>query len=141
MHPKLIHPVEVTIDLLDKPAMLMDDQAREPIHGVRSQPTDTHVLPAQIHIDQFRSPSQEAGGTVTATIGYLLVRALDMDHILGRGVRIKRGDHITSYTGNMPDGEVVACDLYITRVDPAAHYPPYGATLYKAHFEDRDPVQ
>lgn len=138
--PRLIHPVEVTIELFSPDQMVMDHDAREPVHGARSQPTDAIVLPCQVHFDKFQDPTQEPGGTVTLSNAYFLARSIDMDRIIGQGKRLKRGDRITQYKSVLRPGEVVKCDLFITRFDPMGHYPERGATLYKYTVEDRDPV-
>lgn len=139
MLPRLIHPMQISVDVLDRAAMLQDLQAREPIHGARSQPGESYVLPAQVKADRWKDPQPSTGGVQTMSAGYFLVRAYDMDQILGIGVRLKLGDHISGYTGNQ-GAEPVPCDLYITQVQPTIHYPQTGAAMYKCHFEDRDPV-
>lgn len=136
MLPRLIHPIQTTIERLDRSVMLFDADAREPVHGARDVASDVYILPAQIKIETFKAPSAQAGGTLLASTGYILVRAFDLDIILGVGQRLKLGDHITAM------GKITGLDLYITRCDPAAHYPDQlGASLFKCHFEDRSPVQ
>lgn len=139
--PRLIHPVNVTFEVFNQADMLMDDQARAPIHGARSQPGDVYKIPCQVSWNKKDDPAANIGGTVTESIGYFLARKLDMDQILGPGVRLKRGDRITQYESFGPVTEVVTCDLYILRGDPYGHYPERGASLYKYHVTDRDPVQ
>lgn len=140
--PNLIHPVQVTLSLLRKDEMLMDQDAREPIHGMRNDESgDQFTIPAQFKWTKKDEPNANVGGVVTTSIGYILVRSVDMDKILGAGVRPKRGDRIVSYTSKPAGGEVVQCNLFITHLDPAGHYPEHGATLYRCHFVDRDPVQ
>jgi len=140
-HPRLIHPIQVTVQLLRKDEMLMDDDAREPIHGMRNDASgDQFTLPCQVSWSKKDEPSAQIGGVVTTSVGYFLARALDMDNILGSGVRLKRGDKVISYTSSPAGGEVVTCNFYILHGDPMAHYPEKGATLYKYHITDRDPV-
>ena len=139
--PRLIHPVQVTFEVFNPSEMLMDDEAREPIHGARSQAGDTYVIPCQVNWSKKDAPDANIGGVITESIGYFLARAHDMDAILGAGVRLKRGDHITQYTSRGPVFEVIPCNLFILRGDPHGHYPERGATLYKYHITDRDPVQ
>lgn len=140
--PRLIHPVQVTFQLLQKGEMLMDDDAREPIHGMRNDDDgDEFTIPCQVKWNKKDEPQANIGGVVTSSVGYFLARATDMDRILGTGVRLKRGDRIVSYTSAGPVYEVVTCRLYILNCEPYGHYPERGATLYKCHFTDRDPVQ
>ena len=139
--PRLIHPVQVTFEVFNPGAMIMDKEAREPIHGARSQAGDSYVIPCQVNFSKKDDPDANIGGTVTETVGYFLARAFDMDNILGAGKRLKRGDRVVSYTSLGPTFEVVPCNLFILRGDPYGHYPERGATLYKYQVTDRDPVQ
>lgn len=139
--PRLIHPVQVTFEMFKPEQMLMDAEAREPIHGVRSNASETYTIPCQVSWSKKDAPQSNIGGVVTMTVGYFLARAIDMDQILGIGVRLKRGDHITQYTSKGPVFEVVPCNLWVTHGDPMGHYPERGATLFKYHVSDRDPVQ
>ena len=139
--PRLIHPVNVTFVRLNRDEMVMDDDAREPIHGVRSGDTDTFTIPCQVSWNKFDDPQPNIGGVVTSTVGYFLARSIDMDRILGTGERIQRGDRITGYASTSGTGESVPCNLYVIRGDPYGHYPNEGATLYKYQVTDRDPVQ
>ena len=138
--PRLIHPVLVTFDLFNSSAMIMDADAREPIHGARSQSGDLYEIPCQVSWARFDEPQANVGGTATEFTGYFLARAHDMDQMLGPGKRLKRGDRITQYRSNQ-NTEVIPVNLYIVRGDPFGHYPERGATLYKYHVTDRDPVQ
>jgi hypothetical protein len=142
--PRLIHPIQVTFQLFNQESMLMDEDAREPIHGARSQPGDTVSFPCQVSWTKFNDPRANIGGTSTEFIGYFLARAHDMDQFLpdraNVGKRLKRGDYVVSYTSKGPVFEVVPCKLFILRGEPFGHYPERGATLYKYHVTDRDPV-
>ena len=138
--PRLIHPIEVTIALFNRDAMLMDNDAREPIHGARSQSGDTVKLLCQVHFDRLDDPQANVGGTNPDSAGYFLARSIDMNRVLGPGQRLKRGDHIVQYTSLMQTEQVV-CNLFISRGDPMGHYPGLGATLWKYTVVDRGPVQ
>lgn len=139
--PRLIHPVQVTFEVFNAAEMIMDDEARAPIHGVRSQAGDTYVIPCQVNFNKKDDPQANIGGTITETVGYFLARAHDMNNILGVGKRLKRGDRVVSYVSSGPVFETIECNLYIMRVDPYGHYPERGASLFKCHVTDRDPVQ
>lgn len=138
--PRLIHPVNVTFERFDSANMVMDNDAREPIHGIRNESTGTVVIPCQVHWDSFDVPQANVGGTTNENRGYFLARSYDMDNILGPNVRLKRGDHITQYESRNGT-EVIKMDLYISHGDPFGHYPERGASLWKYHVTDRDPVQ
>lgn len=139
--PRLIHPIQVTFELLRQDEMVMDDEAREPIHGMRNDASgDSFTIPCQVHWNKKDEPQANIGGVVTTSVGYFVARAYDMDQILGAGVRLKRGDRVVSYTSKGPVYEVVQCKLYILHGDPMGHYPERSASLFKYHITDRDPV-
>lgn len=136
MRPRLIHPVTMRVERLNRDEMVMDHDAREPIRGARLSADDIFELPAQVHWDVAESPEYQPAGARLNSSGYVLCRVHDMDTVLGTGQRLKRGDHITVL------GHMTGLDLYITHFTPAGHYPDQdGASMFKYHFSDRKPVQ
>lgn len=119
--------------------MAMDRDAREPIHGLRAAAGDQYLIPGQIHISPFQASDPATGGIVTRSGGYVVMRCVDLDQVLGKNIRLKVGDHLIQWAA-MDGSAAIACDLYVTRGDPAGHYPNLGATLMKYYVEDRDPV-
>jgi hypothetical protein len=115
--------------------MLMDNEAREPIHGARTTATQTFTLPVQAKWNDAADPTPMEGGPREEDRGYILARMKDMDLYLGPGERIKRGDRIVAM------GVLTGLDLYITGTEPIGHYPDQaGATMVKYRFADRHPV-
>lgn len=137
--PRLIHPVLVTFERFEPDDMVMDADAREPVHGLRNV-SGTVVIPCQVKLDELRDPAPNVGGTVEESKGYFLARSVDLDTILGVNVRLKRGDRVVQYA-SMNGTEVVPCNLFVLRGDPWGHYPERGASLWKFHVTDRNPVQ
>ena len=136
MIPNLIHPIKVTIERMNTSEMVMDDDAREPIHGARSASSDAVIIDAQIKIESEAAPDYEPGGPRQVESGYILCRTKDMDQKLGSGVIFKRGDRITKM------GRRTGLDLYITRHQPMGHWPDQqGTTIIRFYYEGRDPVQ
>lgn len=134
--PHLLHPTQVTIERLTRDQMVMDVDAREPVHGARTTTGQTVVLPAQIKWSEKAKDEPQEGGVRERSSGYILCRELDMDRIMGVGQRLKRGDRISAM------GHTTGLDLYIMMEEPIAHYPVHqGSTLIKYHFEDRHPVR
>lgn len=134
--PRLIHPVDVTVERLTRSGLVMDDDAREAVHGPRSSAAQTFVIPAQIKWDKQDNPDPEEGGTRQRSTGYILCRPTDLDTVLGTGQRLKREDRITAIGVN------TGLDLYITGTGPMGHYPDQsGQSLIRYFFEDRKPVR
>lgn len=134
--PRLIHPINVTVERLVRSELIMDDDAREPIHGLRTTTAQTFTIPAQIKWDKQDNPDPEEGGARNRSTGYILCRPVDLDNKLGANQRLKRGDRITAMGVN------TGLDIYITGTAPMGHYPDQnGHGLIKYFFEDRKPVQ
>lgn len=134
--PRLIHPVDVKVERLIRSELVMDNDAREPFHGPRTTTAESYTIKAQVKWSAKDDLDPSGGGSLERSVGYILVRLVDMDSILGVGVRLKRGDRITEI------GVQTGLDLYIVKEAPAGHYPDQsGQSLIKYHFEDRHPVQ
>lgn len=136
MIPNLIHPVRVKVKRLVRDELVMDLDAREPYHGRRTTTSSEVTIDAQIKWRARDDLVPQMAGVVERSIGYILVRLIDMDAAMGTGVRFKRGDQIVEM------GVLSGLDLYIVREEPIAHWHDQGGTtLIKYHFEDRAPVQ
>jgi hypothetical protein len=136
MEPELIHPVPVTLELLNRAAMAFDADAREGLHGARSTAADVVTVEAQIRWEVKDDPMPEQVGMRQRSRGYILVRNEDLRE---QAVVLKRGDRIVQIG---EDENALSVDLYLTGQEPIAHYPDQlGATLLKWHFEDRHPVR
>lgn len=133
--PRLIHPVNIIVERLERNELLFDNDAREPFHGPRTTVLDTFKLPAQIRWFEKNDAEAQEAGIREGDSGYVLLRLVDMDRIMGTGERLKRGDRIIKM------GVLEDLNVYIIREAPIAHWPDQlGATLIKYFYEDRRPV-
>lgn len=137
MNPNLIHPIDVTVQRLNRSELVMDADAREPMHGARSVAADTVTVKAQISWGTRGQPQSEMGGVEEKSDGHITCRWSDL--VLLTGGAFKRGDRVTQLgTG----ARAIAVDLYITKNIPMGHWPDQGgSTLVRFYFQDRKPVQ
>lgn len=134
--PNLIHPIDVTVHRLNRAQMVMDDDAREPMHGARSTTADVVNIKAQISWGDRGRVQNEAGGVEEKSDGYILCRWSDLRAV---GGAFKRGDRIVSFGTGLNKIDV---DLYITKNEPMAHWPDQGgSSIVRFHFSDRNPHQ
>ena len=127
--PDLIHPIPVTITPLNRTALIMDENAREPMHGSRAGTPFT--VNAQIRWRDAYMPVPMATGVREEFDGYILVRTADLTAL---GQTIERGDQITRM-GNMLD-----LDVFVIDSEPTGHWPDQGGhTLMRYYFESRRP--
>lgn len=117
MRPRLIHPVEVVVERVDKAATEYDADFREPVNEVTYSAVVR--LQAQVKFDRFEARNMTPGGDAPQTTGYLLISA-------DRANEIQKGDKI-SKIGEVP------VELFITEKRPAVHYGK--ARMIKVFFE------
>lgn len=122
MKPRLIHPVEVTINRVDRTATVFDQDFREPVGGIRYDPVPVTVK-AQVKYDRFEALNMVPGGDSPQTSGYLLIEAEPPGEL-------NKGDKITGIAG-------VPVELYITEKRPAVYYGG-RAQMLKILFEAGD---
>jgi len=151
MLPTLIHPVKVTLEILDRDNTLFDPYAREPVgQAIRmgeSPRTGNRVdifgqvsyYFASAKLDKARFDRE---GVVEETIGYIVFRFVDMRRLglvtynsdgYFSSFTLKRGDRIL-YLG---DRQV---DFYVVGFKDFAHYPKLNQTLIEVDFTDRAPT-
>lgn len=126
--PRLLHPIDVVISRITKGTTIYDDDTREPI----SQPdrADNITIKGQVKWREQYALSPKKGGVEENSLGYVLLRKYDMDEL---SFTIARGDQIAKI-GN------IDTDVYVTKLEWCGHYSDQGgATMVKAHFEDRQP--
>lgn len=128
--PRLIHPIPVTLELLNSAATRFDPDTKEPIVSASRSEQKLQAQVRWFRKDQLRGrdtgPRREADG-------YLLFRASDLET---KGITIKTGDKITRI------GKQAYLHLYVEELRPMGHYPDQGgAGLLRADFRDREPVQ
>ncbi len=135
IQPKLNHPIWTVIELLDREgSMLMDEDAREPVYGPKSTFYKTITIPAQISTQDTDMAVAEDTGIRETSRGHIICRVVDMEKIIGPGMRLKRGDRIIKI--GFED-----VDLYIIGHRSFAHWPHLGgAMLVMYYFSDRHPT-
>jgi hypothetical protein len=130
VQPRLIHPVSVTIQRIDRATTVYDEDAREPVQQasrftnliLQGQPRWTSGEQLRISRD---------GPTVDAD-GYVLFRYRDLD---AAGITLQINDRITQIGRR-------TLEVYIVRLDDAGHYTDTnGASLVRAWFKDRKPAK
>ncbi len=127
--PRLIHPVSVTIETIDKTRTLYDPTTR----SVVGQPLRTLVtIKAQLNNRRHDQVAMDPGGREMESDGYVLARLRDLERA---GVTIEIGDKITK----LGRRDVV---YFITRKEFKAGYTDQdGQTLVRFYYNDRSPTK
>lgn len=129
--PNLIHPIPVTIELLDHSQSVFNDTFREPVGG-GARPK-RYVIPGQV-FDQDTINNAIETGLKRIVEGYVAFRIVDMNRILPANRRVQRNDRIVQFgTG----ANVEPVDFYIYRIRRRAHYA-HGATLCMCWYRDME---
>lgn len=128
MIPRLLHPVPVTIEQIDRGETLYDEDAREPIQQAARKVSKT--IPGQVKwFSQFDDKPTRAG-TIENASGYVLFRQVDLT---AYAVELATEDRF-SRIGTRDT------DVYVVSLRPVGHYPDQGGhTMIKAFFKDRQP--
>ena len=148
--PRLLHPVNVTIEIINRSDSVFDQYAREPVGQVvragESPGTGTsYTFKAQVSLyyagARMDYPRYEHGGVVEETNMYFattykeLIRVglltLNSDGSFNQFL-IKRGDRMIQWGRE-------SCNYYITGQKPFGHYPKQRQTLVQFNLEDRNP--
>jgi hypothetical protein len=126
--PRLIHPINITIEKIVRGSTWYDEDAREPIQQAdRAVPV---VVKGQPKWTRQLGLDMEKGGARETSAGYVLFRKIDLD---AASVTLEDNDRIVKM-GH------VDCDVYVNRIEWTGHYPDQdGPSLVKAHFMDRSP--
>lgn len=126
--PRLIHPVPVSIQQLDRSATYYDDDMDEPIQ--QAARASTVVVDGQLKWSLDEKQQTQIGGTSERSDGYVLFRLVDLT---AASITIKREDRFTRLG-------TVDVDVYVTALRYEGHYPDQGGpSLVKAFFADRQP--
>lgn len=127
-YPRLLHPVRVVVEQINKGATAYDYDAREPIQQAAR---DTQLtLRGQVKYGSSTELRYDDAGPMENERGYVLFSQRELD---AASVVLAVNDRITRIG-------VVDHDSYITRLEPMGHYPEFGGnTLLKAYFADRQP--
>ena len=132
--PRLLHKTLITLRQQDKVNTMYDDDAREAVQIVKK--AAEKKLHGQV---SFAGAGRGAKiqtymrrGVETKAKGYVLFRFIDLD---AHGIELALNDQIVQM-GRM------AVDYWIVMLTPEGHYADTnGATLVKAHFDDRMPAR
>lgn len=149
--PKLIHPINIIFELINREESVFDPYAREPVgqvirEGESTNTGDRIIVKGQISFYFSSARMDEASysraGVIEDSLGYIAVRYKDLikDSLIEvnsnnqfENMKIKRGDRIVQF-----GKEIV--DYYVTGFKPFAHYPKQEQTLLQINFSDRHPV-
>jgi hypothetical protein len=123
--PRLVHPVSVQIEPLDRTASAWDGQAREQIPGLRRKATVT--IQAQIHWSRLRALEGQPAGPVEHHDGHLVFLRADLERL---SYAPGPGDRVAAIEG-------VTRDIYLTgNAQQRGQY--FGRHhLVRCDFEDR----
>ncbi len=129
--PRLLHPVPVTLEQVDRSASFFDTAAREPIQGVVYKAPV--ILQGQVRWNaQADLKAMQSIGFAADSYGYVLFAYPELN---AKAIELTIGDRLILV------GFVVA-QIYITKLEPIAHYSAQGGpTLLKAWCNDRSPAR
>jgi len=126
--PRLLHPVNITVQRANKPGTFVDDDYREPVQ--QAARLEAFTIKGQVAWKYDQRLTPQAGGAREDSMGYIVFRVVDLNAI---SQVIARGDRFTQIG-------LIKTDVYVVKVIPMAHWPDQaGATLIHAHFQDRQP--
>lgn len=126
MTPRLLHPVPVIVETLERASTIYDPDFREPVQNVvRGAPV---TCPGQVKWGLDQALESSRSGPKEEADGYALFKLADLAAL---GVTLKREDRFTSLGG-------IAADVYVVALRYEGHYPHQGGpALVKAFFKDR----
>lgn len=125
--PRLIHPVDVTIQPKDAGATAYRPNAREPVKTV-ARSVDIE-LPAQVQWYAKATPEVGRAGVTEGHRGYLIFH---VDDLAALEYTPRQGDKVTVI------GAITGLAVYLTAQEPAGHYDGQH-WLLKVNFEDKAP--
>ena len=126
--PRLIHPVNITVQREDKAATIVDEDFREPVQKAARK--TEFIAKGQVHWGADEKLDPNFGGSREDSDGWVLFRYADLRAI---GEEVKRGDRFTKLG-------LIDTDVYVVEVKPMGHWQDQsGATIMRAYFKDRQP--
>lgn len=128
-YPRLLHPVPVELEQIDKPGTVYDEDGREPVQQAARRAAVR--LPAQLKFDDSETLRPTTTGPTSGADGYALFRMKDLKTA---GITLRIGDRLR-LAGDVP------LDVYIDRLQPIGHLPRWNSTLVRAYFSDRQPAK
>lgn len=132
---KLIHPIPVTLEEIDKSNTDYNENANEPVRRA-SRNTAVNLF-AQVTWHREMNPKFRTETVWEEAAGYLLfeIKDLKKNSLVDENgnTGIKRGTKITKI------GNDINLKLYVVKVTPMGHYPePGGSTIIRVYFQDRE---
>lgn len=128
VQPRLIHPVPIIIQRLDKSNTFYDDDYREPVQ--QSARYTNITIQGQPRWGGKDVATFTRGGLVEQSTGYVLFRYLDLE---AASITINVNDRFIKIG-------LQEVDVYVVRLIPQGHYNG-RAKLVKAYFADRQPAR
>jgi hypothetical protein len=131
MQPRLLHPIPIGIETLQRLETIVDEDYREPVsYAARATKVTVNGQPHWTIDDRFR---QTLIGPEQESTGYILFRTIDLK--LAGIPELENGDRITSIGVGI---HAIDVDFYVIGLRMTGHWPDQGgATLVKAFFRDR----
>jgi hypothetical protein len=126
---RLLHPINVVIEMMDRNNTEYDPRAKEPIRQVSRK--NQVQLKAQVLWIWENEQKKVVGGITLGDDGYLLFEQRDLDAL---GIVLQPGDKIVQI------GTLTNQSLFFTKFRPMGHYPG-GHQLLRGYFEERRPTQ
>jgi hypothetical protein len=133
--PRLIHPIAISIEVLERSQTLVDEDYREPVsYAARG---NVVVVNGQLHWTIDDRLRQTLVGPEREATGYVTFRTLDL-RTAGVG-SLQQGDRFTTFGKGARAMDV---DCYVVGLRLQGHWPDQGgATLVKAFFRDHSPTK
>lgn len=128
-YPRLLHPVTVSLEQIDRAATLYDDDTRAPLQQAAYKARLT--ISGQASYGSSKDYAPRAFGRLEQESGFVTFLQRDLE---ARSITLNIGDRIVAI-GNTPH------NVFITRLQPMGHYPEYGNTLVRAYYQDRQPAK
>lgn len=133
--PRLLHPIPVTVELINREQLVADGDARESFHGARQVAAQRVTVKAQRKVMSATEPAVSVAGFSETAKGYILVRTVDLRRL---NITLRRGDRIVQFGAGL---NAAAADVYLMLSEDMGHYPGQGgATLQKWYYTDRSPA-
>jgi hypothetical protein len=128
-NPNLIHPIEITIQKINKSKTNYDTAHRAPIQ--QSTRKENIVIFGQVKWDETRMSVDIAGISIEVA-GYVLFKRSDL---IEKNTKIEFNDRFIKF-GNQETS------MYVVGLKYSGHYPDQnGSSLIKAFFSDRVPAK
>jgi len=133
--PNLLHPTPIGVQKIQRTQTLVDEDYREPIEFTSRSAQTT--VPGQVKWGADKNARPSDMGVDDGADGYILFRRVDLR---AAGLTdIEQGDRFVTMGSGANAYDV---DLYVVKVRLEGHYADQGgATLVKAFFRDRHPIE